>query len=73
MDVLPRAVPAPEPKVMVDDLPGGKVMGQQAPGTPTTQDRKDAIEELALGVLSRSPAPLGRGHLGFDEGPFFVG
>ena len=73
MDVLPRAVPAPEPKVMVDDLPGRKVMGQQAPGTPTTQDLKDAIEDLALGVLSRSPAPRGLGDIGFDDCPFFVG
>jgi hypothetical protein len=73
MDVLPRAVPAPEPTVMVDDLPWGKVMGQQAPGTPTTQEIKDAIEDLALGVLSRSPAPLGLGNIGFDECPFFVG
>ena len=46
-------------------------MGQQAPGTPTTQDIKDAVEILAFGVCSRSPAPLGLGNIGFDECPFF--
>ena len=48
-------------------------MGQQAPGTPTTQDIQDAVEDLARGVLSRSPAPLGLGNIGFDECPFVVG
>jgi hypothetical protein len=48
-------------------------MGPQAPGTPTTQDIQEAMEDLALGVLSRSPAPLSLGDIGFDECPFVVG
>ena len=47
-------------------------MGPQAPGTPTTQDIKDAIADLTLGVLTLL-AVLSLGDIGFDECPFFVG
>ena len=45
---LPGAVLAPEPTVVIDDLPWREVMRQQAPGTPTPYDIKDSIQDFAL-------------------------
>jgi len=73
MPVWPGPSLPPDPTVVRHDLPWGQVMGQQAPGTPTTQAIKDAMQDCALGVVLRAPAPLGLGYIGFDEGPCFVG
>ena len=47
-------------------------MRQQAPRTPTPQDRKDTIEDFALGVLLRSSSGLPLGHIGLDQLPLLV-
>jgi hypothetical protein len=61
------AILAPAPKIVVDDLPGREIMGQQAPGTPATHNIQNALEDFALWVLLRSAPALGRGHIGLDE------
>jgi len=40
MHELPGAVLAPTPKVVIDDLPRGQIMGQQAPGTASAHKTK---------------------------------
>src|SRR5918994_2245406 len=49
---LPGAVDPPSSEVMMDGLPGRKLMGKQAPGTPTTDDVEDGVKDLAQGVYS---------------------
>ena len=71
---LPSAVLRPSPEVMVDGLPGRKVVGQLAPGAATTDDVEDSVEEdLAQGMYSGAP----RGFRGRDMrlyvGPFGIG
>ena len=56
---LPGPILLPAPKILVDDLPGGEVMGQQAPRTATTQDIKDAVQDFAFGVLLWAAPRLG--------------
>ena len=72
MDVLPDPVLAPDPKVVVHNLPWGKVMRQQTPRTPTPHDIEDRIENFALGVLLGAPSALGLGHIGLKQRPFLV-
>jgi hypothetical protein len=72
MHVLPGAIVPPAPEVLIDNLPGGKVMRQQAPGTATTQDIEDGIHDLTLGIFLGPPTGLGAGHQMFDQIPFFV-
>ena len=69
---LPRMILAPDPTVVVYPLPGGKVMGQQAPRTATTQDIQESIEHFGLGVVLRSPSVLGLGHIRLDQLPLLV-
>ena len=72
MNELPSAILPPEPKVVIHDLPGREIVGEQTPRTPTPQDIKDAIEDFALGILLRSAAGLRLGHMGLDQLPLFV-
>ena len=48
-------------------------MRQQAPGTATTQDREDRIQDFTLGIFLRAPPRLGGGHQMLNQVPFFVG
>ena len=69
MHHLPGAVLAPLPKVVVDDAPGGQVMGQQAPGTAGAEQIEDPVQDLALGVDLRLAAGFGLRDLGPDQLP----
>src|SRR5262245_33736324 len=59
MPALLGLIVPPAPEVLVDDLPGRKVRGQQAPGTAPTQDREDRSHDLALAICLRPPTGLG--------------
>src|SRR5262245_59146162 len=72
MPALPGAIVPPAPEVLIDNLPGRKVVRQQAPGTATTEDREDRIHDLTLGRFLGPPTGLGAGHQMFDQIPFFV-
>jgi hypothetical protein len=69
---LPGTVLLPAPKIMGDDLPRGEVVGQQAPGTATTQDIQDTIQDFPFRILLGSAPRLRGGHLGGDQRPFLV-
>jgi hypothetical protein len=72
MHERPGAVLLPAPKVVVHELPGGEVMGQQTPGTPTAHDIKDAVQDFPFGILLRAPPRFGPGHIRLAERPFAV-
>jgi hypothetical protein len=72
MHPLPGAVLAPDPTVVVDDLPRREVMRQQAPGTPTADDIEDPMQDVALGVLLWSSPALGFRDLGLEQFPLLV-
>lgn len=61
---LPSALTPPGSEVMVDGLPGRKVVRQQAPGTSTTHEVEDGLEDLAQGVYPGAPGALGVGRWG---------
>ena len=72
MQELPGAVLAPTPKIMMDELRRGKIMGQPAPSTAAAHDLKDAVQDRPRGVLLRLASGLGVGHQGLDQVPRFV-
>jgi hypothetical protein len=55
-ETIPDPFPLPPAKVVIDGLPPGKLMGQQAPGTPTAQDVQNRIDDLAS--RDKRPAAL---------------
>jgi len=72
MHQLPRPVVPPAPKILIDELPGREIMGQQAPGTATTQNIEDGVQDFPFGILLWSAPRLGCGHIGCDQRPFLV-
>lgn len=74
---LPSTVDAPNSEVVMDSLPGRKLVRQQAPGTSATDDVEDGVEDLAQGVTPGPPGfswsrqvrlyalPLGIGEVGW--------
>jgi hypothetical protein len=48
VDMLPGAVYTPEPKVVVRGLPGWELVRQQPPGTATSDDVEDGVQDLTL-------------------------
>ena len=72
MHVLPGAVPAPAPEVLVDHLPGRKVMGQQTLRTATTENIEDRVQNFALQICLRSAAWFGGGDQMLNQRPFAV-
>jgi hypothetical protein len=46
-DLLPDAFVFPFAKVIIDGLPGRKLVRQHAPGTSTAQDVEDGIHDFA--------------------------
>ena len=72
MHALPGAIVPPAPEVLIDNLPRGKIMGQQAPGTAPTQDIEDRIHDLTLGIFLGPPTGLSGGHQMFNQVPFLV-
>ena len=73
MDPLAGTVKAPSPEVMVDRLPGREVVGQKSPGTATTHDVEDGLEDLAQGVQPGMPGAFEGGQMGLYVGPFGIG
>jgi hypothetical protein len=60
VDPFPGAVQAPLSKVVKDRLPGGQVAGQQPPGTATTHEIEDRVEDAAQRVPTGASAPRRR-------------
>ena len=69
---LPGAIVPPAPEVLIDDLPRGKVMRQQAPGTATAQDVEDRLQDFTRRICLGPPTGLGGGHQMADHVPFFI-
>ncbi|HSF34260.1 MAG TPA: hypothetical protein VLK82_27865 [Candidatus Tectomicrobia bacterium] len=72
MHALPGAVLPPAPAVLVDNLPGGKVMEQRAPGPAPTAGIEDRVQNFALRILLRSAAWFGGGDQMLNQRPFTV-
>jgi hypothetical protein len=72
MHQLPRPIMPPAPNILIDELPGRAIMGQQAPGTATTQDREDGVQDVPCGIRLGSAPRLGWGHIGGDQRPCLV-
>jgi len=60
VQVLPRAVQAPEPEVVVGRLPGWELVREQSPSAATAHHVEDRVQDLAERVQPRSPDCLGR-------------
>jgi hypothetical protein len=60
VDMLPGAVYTPEPKVVVGGLPGWELVRQQPPGTATSDDVEDGVQDLAHRMKPWSADTLGR-------------
>src|SRR5829696_5405461 len=73
VEPLPHTVEAPNPEVVMDGLPGREVVGQKSPGTATTDDVEDSVEDLAERVHPRSPGGFWDGEMRFYTSPFGVG
>ncbi len=71
MHARPGAIVPPAPDVLIDHLPRGKIMRQQAPGTPTTEEIKNGVQDFPFGILLGSAPRLLR-HIGGDQRPFLV-
>jgi hypothetical protein len=61
MHPLPGTVLPPAPELLIDNLPGRKVVGQQAPRTTTTEDREDRLQDFTLWRFLGPPTGLGWG------------
>src|SRR5215210_4992807 len=70
---LPGAVEPPRSEIMVNGLPGWEVVGQQSPGTATTQDVENGVEDLAQGVHPGTSWGFGGRHMGLYVGPLGIG
>src|SRR5215212_439803 len=66
--LLPGAVHAPSPEVVVGGLPGqGEVVGEQAPSTSTPEHVEDGVQYLARLVSSGTSARFGSGNEGLED------
>ncbi len=72
MHAWPGAIVPPAPEVLVDNLPGGKVMRQKAPGTATAKDVEDRLQDLTFGIFLGPSTRLGRGYQMLAQVLFFV-
>ena len=61
---LPGTVDAPHPEVVMNGLPGRKVVGQKAPSTPTADDVEDGVKDLAWEVQAWPTVGLWSGKVG---------
>lgn len=73
MQLLPSAVVVPQPEVVVDRLPLGKVVPQRPPGTAVVHDIQHDIDDLAALVAGGSTARLRRWDQRFDLAPLGIG
>jgi len=60
VEVLPRAVHAPQPEIVISGLPGWEFVREQPPGTAAPHDVEDGVQDLADRVKPRSADGLGR-------------
>jgi len=74
-----NAARVPAPKVVVDGLPRGQVVGQIAPLAACCEDIQDGVDDFAQGVVSGVSACFsfvaveGVCEDGFQDSPFVVG
>src|SRR5215210_7362327 len=73
MYLLPGAVHAPSPEVVVGGLPRqGEVVREQAPSTSASEHVEDGVQYLARLVSSGTSARFGSGNEGFEDLPFVI-
>src|SRR5271163_3353892 len=70
--LLPQARAHPLPEVIVNGGPGGKVLGQQAPGATAPNNIKNGVQNHAPGMRGGSATGLGLGHMRFNPFPFLI-
>ena len=70
---LEGTVEPPSPEIVVDGLPGRKVVGQQAPGAAASQDVEDGVYDLTQGVQPGSSGCVRCGQMGLYVRPLFLG
>jgi hypothetical protein len=71
--LLPGTIQTPESEVVIYGLPGREVVWQQPPGTATTHDVEDGVEDLAQMMEARTSVGFGSGKVGLQTAPFGVG
>jgi hypothetical protein len=59
VQLLPGAIQAPEPEIVIGGLPRWELVWEEAPGTATSDNIEDGIQYLADRVQARSPDALG--------------
>src|SRR5215203_3096709 len=73
MYLLPGAVHAPSPEVVVGGLPRqGEVVREQAPSTPAPEHVEDGVQYLARFVSSGTSARFGSGNERLEDLPFVI-
>src|SRR5262249_3544606 len=72
MDPLPESGATPLMEVIPDRAFGGKVVRQGGPGTTSSQDVFDRIDDLTEVRLSRRAHREGRGQHRLQDGPFGI-
>ena len=73
VELLPGAIDAPEPKVMIDGLPRRKVVGQKTPGATAAEDVEDGVEDLAQGMDPRTSFGFRSGKMRLYAKSFGIG
>jgi hypothetical protein len=72
MDALPGAIQSPEPEVVIDDLPGWELVGEQSPLAATADNAEHRVEDFAVHVCSGTPQGLERRQVRLDTGVLFL-
>src|SRR5579864_1143094 len=60
VEMLPRAVHAPQTEIVIRGLPGWELVRQQPPRATTSNDVEDCVQDLANRMQPRSADGLGR-------------
>src|SRR5215213_11323002 len=72
VDLLPGAVQAPHPEVVVHRRPRRELTWKHAPLAAASQEVEDGVEDLARGPLARTPSELGGRDKWGEDLPFWV-
>src|ERR1044071_2238039 len=72
MNLLPNALPAPRPEVMIDRAPWWEIVRQQFPGAAAADGVVNPIDDLAAGMFGRTAARFGSGHQRLQVLPFCI-
>src|SRR5215208_6388561 len=73
VDLLPGAVQAPHPEVMMHRRPRRELAWKHAPLAAASQDVEDGVEDLTKAVDPRPSTSFRRGQMRLDVVPFSIG